>query len=87
MIGRIAEENPDLPYEAIQSILLGLQDVRVGNVTEYKSYQAAKQILTEQEHFSLSPEKWNAFCETLDRPARSIPTLHSLLTALGLLDG
>ncbi len=34
-IGRIAEENPDLSYQAIQGILLGLEDVRVGMVEEY----------------------------------------------------
>ncbi len=34
-IGRIAEENPDLNYEAVKGILLGLEDVRLGNVQEY----------------------------------------------------
>lgn len=35
-IGYIAEENPDLPYSAIRGILLGLEDVKLGNVEEYK---------------------------------------------------
>lgn len=35
-IGRIAEENPDLTYEAIEGILLGLADVQEGNVEPYK---------------------------------------------------
>jgi hypothetical protein len=34
-IGRIAEENPDLPYNAIKGILLGLEDAKLGNVKEY----------------------------------------------------
>lgn len=34
-IGRIAEENPDLNYSAIKEFLLGLEDVRLGNVQEY----------------------------------------------------
>ncbi len=34
-IGRIAEDNPDLSYNAIRSILLGLEDARLGNVKEY----------------------------------------------------
>jgi ParD-like antitoxin of type II bacterial toxin-antitoxin system len=34
-IGRIAEENPDLNYKAVKVILLGLEDVRLGNVQEY----------------------------------------------------
>ena len=34
-IGRIAEENPDLSYDVIRGILLGLEDVKLGNVQEY----------------------------------------------------
>lgn len=34
-IGRIAEENPDLSYDIIRSILLGLEDVKMGNVQEH----------------------------------------------------
>ena len=35
VIGRIAEENPDLPYETIKEILLGMEDVRTDNLEEY----------------------------------------------------
>ena len=35
-IGRIAEENPDLSYRVIMDISLGLEDVKEGNVTEYR---------------------------------------------------
>ncbi len=35
-IGKIAEENPDLNYAAIKQILLSLEDVNSGNVSEYK---------------------------------------------------
>lgn len=34
-IGRIAEENPDLTYSAIKEILLGLEDMKLGNVQAY----------------------------------------------------
>ncbi len=34
-IGRIVEENPDLSYQAIQGILLGLEEARAGRVEEY----------------------------------------------------
>lgn len=34
-IGRIAEENPELSYEAIRGILLGMHDMKFGNVEEY----------------------------------------------------
>lgn len=35
-IGRIAEENPDLCYSFIVEILLGLEDVKQGNVEVYQ---------------------------------------------------
>lgn len=35
-IGHIAEDNPDLTYEDIKGILLGLADVQMGNVEPYK---------------------------------------------------
>ena len=35
-IGKIAEENPDLPYDFIKDILLGVEDLKAGNVSEYK---------------------------------------------------
>lgn len=34
-IGRTAEENPDLSYQAIQGIFLGLEEARAGFVEEY----------------------------------------------------
>lgn len=34
-IGHIAEENPDLNYEMIQGILLGLEDLKNGKIEEY----------------------------------------------------
>lgn len=35
-IGRIAEENPDLPYEFIEGMLIGLEEMKNGEVSEYK---------------------------------------------------
>jgi hypothetical protein len=35
-MGRIAEENKDLTYDAIKEILLGIADVEAGNVEAYK---------------------------------------------------
>ncbi|MCL5260366.1 MAG: ParD-like family protein [Gammaproteobacteria bacterium] len=35
-IGRIVEENPDLTYNFVMEILFGLEDVKSGNVKEYK---------------------------------------------------
>ena len=35
-IGKIAEENPELNYSMIKQILLSLQDLTTGNISEYK---------------------------------------------------
>lgn len=35
-IGRIAEENPELSYNTIKNILMGLEDVKNGSVEEYR---------------------------------------------------
>ncbi|MBD0391973.1 hypothetical protein IC220_06005 [Wolbachia endosymbiont of Pentalonia nigronervosa] len=35
-IGKIVEENPELSYSVVKEFLLGLEDVKAGNVEEYK---------------------------------------------------
>lgn len=35
-IGKIAEDNPDLPYSLIKQLLLSKQDAEEGDLTEYK---------------------------------------------------
>ena len=35
-IGRVAEENPDLPLHFMNDILVGLEEAEVGELTEYK---------------------------------------------------
>lgn len=37
--------------------------------------QSAEDVLVDQNRFVLSPERWGAFVEMLDRPARAIPAL------------
>ncbi len=34
-IGKIVEENPDLPFSMIQDILIGIEEVKAGKYTEY----------------------------------------------------
>jgi uncharacterized protein (DUF1778 family) len=48
---------------------------------------AAEQVLADQVHFELSPERWEEFCNALDRPTREVPALRKLLTEASLLDG
>ena len=35
-IGKCAEENPDLTYDLIKDILIGLEEIEQGEVTEYE---------------------------------------------------
>lgn len=35
-IGRIVEENPDLSYDDIRQLLLGLEDVKAGRLEPYR---------------------------------------------------
>jgi predicted DNA-binding antitoxin AbrB/MazE fold protein len=44
--------------------------------------EAAEQVL-----FILPPDRWQAFCDALDAPAREIPALRKLLTEASVLDG
>jgi uncharacterized protein (DUF1778 family) len=37
--------------------------------------RSAEEVLADQTRFVLSPEKWEAFVEALDRPAREVPAL------------
>lgn len=40
----------------------------------------------DQAHFTLPPDRWQAFCEALDAPPRDIPALRQLLTEGSLFD-
>ena len=37
-------------------------------------------------HFSLPPERWQAFCDALDAPPRDVPALRKLLTGVSVFD-
>ena len=43
--------------------------------------------MTDQAHFTLPPERWQAFCDALDAPPRDIPALRKLLTEASLFNG
>lgn len=59
------------------------------SVTEFvlRSAQSrAEQIVADERHFVLPPERWKAFVAALDRPARSRPRLRRLLRELSILE-
>lgn len=35
-IGKLAEENPDLPFSFVRDTLIGLEEAKAGKVVEYK---------------------------------------------------
>jgi uncharacterized protein (DUF1778 family) len=51
------------------------------------AYSAAQQVLADQVHFALSPERWEAFCRALDAPPKPIRALRRLLTEKSIFDG
>jgi uncharacterized protein (DUF1778 family) len=51
------------------------------------AYSAAQQVLADQVHFALSPERWEAFCTALDAPPKEIRALRRLLTEKSVFDG
>ena len=58
------------------------------NVSEFlldAGIVAANQMLADRVRFDLTPKKWEAFQEALERPVQAKPKLQSLLTEPGLL--
>ena len=35
-LGKVAEENPDLPINMLQDMLVSIEEVKAGNMAEYK---------------------------------------------------
>ena len=50
------------------------------------SLNAAQDVLADQVHFALSPERWDAFCAALDAPPKVIPALRKLLKKPSVFD-
>ena len=50
------------------------------------AFSAAQEVLADQVHFSLSPERWEAFCAAIDAPPKVIPSLRKLLKKPGVFD-
>ena len=66
-----------------KSLLLAAAKRRRMTMTVYILHTAIAQAeaeLLDETAFKLSPEKWNAFAEALDRPVQRKPQLHKLLT-------
>lgn len=69
--------------EPEKSILRQAAEARHMNTSQFvlqASLDAAHAILVDQTEFRLPPEQWEAFCERLDAPARTIPALQQLFS-------
>jgi uncharacterized protein (DUF1778 family) len=64
-----------------------LRQTTLSNFMLEHAYAAAQQVLADQVHFVLPPERWRAFCAALDALPRDIPALRKLLTEASVLDG
>jgi uncharacterized protein (DUF1778 family) len=50
------------------------------------AFNAAQEVLADQVHFSLSPDRWDSFCAALDAPPKVIPALRKLLKKPSVFD-
>ena len=63
-----------------------LKQTTMTNFMVEHAFNAAQQILADQTHFYLSPEKWGEFCAALDAPPRELPELRKLLSQPSVFD-
>lgn len=50
------------------------------------AYEAASQVIGEDNHIVMPPEQWEAFCQALDAPPKRIPALAQLLNRPSVFD-
>ena len=63
-----------------------LKQTTVTNFMVEQAFSAAQQILADQTHFYLSPEKWDEFCAAIDAPPQDLPLLRKLLSEPSVFD-
>jgi len=63
-----------------------LKQTTMTNFMVEQAFNAAQQILADQAHFYLSPEKWEEFCAALDAPPRDLPEFRKLLMQPSVFD-
>lgn len=69
-------------FRPLQSVQLPENQEVTVTVDRHESATGDDQAL-----FTLSPERWQVFCDALDAPPREIPALRKLLTEASVLDG
>jgi uncharacterized protein (DUF1778 family) len=61
--------------KALVSLAASITRMTTTQFVRQAAMRSAEEVLADQTRFVLSPDKWNAFVEALDRPAREIPAL------------
>ena len=73
------ESNVQLRLRPAQKDLIArtaqVKQTTLNNFMVEHAFIAALEVLADQVHFSLSPERWDAFCAALDAPPKVIPAL------------
>ena len=78
---RLSEEEKDIIAKAAK-----LQKKNFSAFVIESSCSVASELLATQTIFNLSKDKWETFCETLDRSPQDNPALKKLLTESSLFD-
>jgi uncharacterized protein (DUF1778 family) len=76
--------------EPEKAILAQAAQARRMNTSQFvlqASLDAAHAVLVDQTEFRLPPAQWEAFCERLDAPTRTIPALRQLFSEAEPYDG
>ena len=63
-----------------------LKQTTMTNFMVEQAFNAAQQILADQTHFYLSPERWEEFRAALDAPPRDLPEFRKLLMQPSVFD-
>ena len=63
-----------------------IKQTTMTNFMVEQAFNAAQQVIADQTHFYLSPEKWDESCAALDAPPREVPELRRLLTGPSVFD-
>jgi uncharacterized protein (DUF1778 family) len=63
-----------------------IKDTTISDFVLEQSLTAAQQVIADQVQFRLNKKQWKEFCDALDAPPKTIPSLRRLLNKPGLFD-
>ncbi len=63
-----------------------IKDTTISDFVLEQSLTAAQHVIADQVQFRLPKKQWKQFCEALDAPPKTIPSLRRLLNKPGLFD-